>query len=233
LAGVGPYYLARRQRVQGGTVGMAARAGAGDLRCPELVMAGCRRSGSTYLRDIRGGEVRPTRRPAARPGRAAGRFPCLVVEPRRRGDPEPYRRLPIRGVAQLGVVDKVPEMVSWVSLLMGIFSSGLVPVTSPPLVHSPLGGWRGCPPPHSALPRAAGGSGSREKAESLRPPKRPARRRKVSGPLTLRGDAPNGGECAMGAPEAVYQGLGLRGLEWLPLPGMADPIVAQSADNLA
>jgi len=86
---------------------MAARAGAGDLRCPELVMAGCRRSGSTYLRDIRGGEVRPTRRPAARPGRAAGRFPCLVVEPRRRGDPEPYGRLPIRGVARLGVVDEV------------------------------------------------------------------------------------------------------------------------------
>jgi len=27
----------------------------------------------------------------------------------------------------------------------------------------------------------------------------------------------------MGPPEAVYQGLGLRGLEWLPLPGMADP----------
>jgi hypothetical protein len=46
---------------------------------------------------------------------------------------------------------------------------------------------------------------------------------KFSGPLTLRGDAPNGGECAMGPPEVVYQGLGLRGLEWLPLPGMADP----------
>lgn len=27
----------------------------------------------------------------------------------------------------------------------------------------------------------------------------------------------------MGPPEAVHQGLGLRGLEWLPLPGMADP----------
>src|SRR5215472_2138063 len=69
LAGVGPYYLARRQRVQGGAVGMAARAGVGDLRCPELVMAGCTRCGSTYLRDNRGGEVRRTRRPAARPGR--------------------------------------------------------------------------------------------------------------------------------------------------------------------
>lgn len=31
-------------------------------------------------------------------------------------------------------------MVSWVSLLKGIFSSGLVPMTSRPLVHSPLGG---------------------------------------------------------------------------------------------
>ena len=98
-------------------------------------------------------------------------------------------------------------MVSWVSLLMGIFSSWLVPVTSRPLVHSPLGGWRGCPSPHSAPPRAAGGSGSGEKAESFRPPKRPARRRRVFRPLTLRGDAPNGGDCAMGPPEAVYQGL--------------------------
>jgi len=53
-------------------------------------------------------------------------------------------------------------MVSWVSLLMGIFSSGFVPVTSR-ILHSPLGGWRGCPPPHSAPPRAAGGSGLREK----------------------------------------------------------------------
>ena len=66
-------------------------------------------------------------------------FPCLVVEPRRRGDPEPYGRLPIRGVARLGVVDEVAGDGQLASLLMGIFSSGLVPVTSRPLVHSPLG----------------------------------------------------------------------------------------------
>jgi len=35
---------------------------------------------------------------------------------------------------------------------------------------------------------------------------------KFSGPLTLRGDAPNGGECAMGPPEVVYQG------SWPPRP---------------
>jgi len=150
-------------------------------------MAGCRRSGSTYLRDIRGGEVRPRRRPAARHGRAAGRFPCLVVEPRRRGDPEPYGRLPIRGVARLGVVDEVAGdgqlgVVAHGDLLLWVGA-----VTSRPLVHSPLGGWRGCPPPHSAPPRAAGGSGSREKAESFRPPKRPARRRRVFRPLDAEG----------------------------------------------
>jgi hypothetical protein len=32
--------------------GKAARAGAGDLLCPELVWARCRRSGSTWLRDL-------------------------------------------------------------------------------------------------------------------------------------------------------------------------------------
>src|SRR5215471_3333421 len=114
-------------------------------------------------------------------------------------------------------------MVSRVSLLMGIFSSGLVPVTSRPLVHSPLGGWRGCPRPHSAPPRAAGGSGSRERRKVSGHRSGLQGDGKFSGPLTLRGDAPNGGECAMGPPEVVYQGLGLRGLERLPCPGMADP----------
>src|SRR5690242_14374513 len=121
---------------------MAARAGAGDLRCPELVMA-------------RAGEVRPTRRRAARPGRVAGRFLCLVVEPRRRGDPEPYGRLPIRGVARPGVVDEVAgdgqlgvvahgDLLLWVGagdkLAFGAFAA------------------RRVAGPHSAPPRAAGGS---------------------------------------------------------------------------
>ena len=192
---------------------MAARAGAGDLRCPELVMAGCRRSGSTYLRDIRGGEVRPTRRPAARPGRAAGRFPCLVVEPRRRGDPEPYGRLPIRGVARLGVVDEVA----------GDGQLGVV-------AHGDLLLWVGAgdKPAFGALAarRVAGLPATALSAAACRRRLRvKGKRRKVSGhrsglqgdgefsgPLTLRGDAPNGGECAMGPPEVVYQG------SWPPRP---------------